>query len=354
MAPPMSAPRVLFTVTYLLQNETLIIAGGTNDYVYGLSSYDIYYPSNGCYDTLNMNFSRMAHAAVYDNSSDRVLLIGGLSSMVGNDTFLASQIISTFNVDPYSPLNESRLAPVVATLNDSNIVVVGGKNGTYVHYPLELFNYSSSLFQPLPITYDRLLTIEGHSVTFLESTGSAFIFGGAQSNLYSGAGFLFDGSNLAAAATLNLTALLTEDEIPARAHHQATYISQIDAVLITGGNNLTQVFNTSYLYFVGNNTYVPTGTMQTPRSFHTAVGLVNGSVLVIGGALTVNSGMPMNPTASVEIFDFRTGTFSSSSSLNVPRYYHQSALLPSDEIFVFGGVGPNNTILSSVEYTVIS
>jgi len=91
--------------------------------------------------------------------------------------------------------------------------------------------------------------------------------------------------------------------------------------------------------------------MHQRRSFHAAVLLSNGSVLIIGGAMTVSGGHLSNPVNSAERYDFTTQNFTTVASLNVARYGHNAVILPTtNEVFVFGGIDATGNILSSIEY----
>ena len=60
--------------------------------------------------------------------------------------------------------------------------------------------------------------------------------------------------------------------------------------------------------------FTATGTMITPRMFHHATLLANGKVLIAGGT-TFCYLSPCLPTASVELYDPATGTFTPTGSM---------------------------------------
>jgi hypothetical protein len=69
--------------------------------------------------------------------------------------------------------------------------------------------------------------------------------------------------------------------------------------------------------------------MQLPRARHAAVALKDGRVAVIGG---ISNG----PTASVEVYDPGTDSWTFSKPLAQPRYDHTVAS-QGDTVYVIGG-----------------
>jgi hypothetical protein len=94
--------------------------------------------------------------------------------------------------------------------------------------------------------------------------------------------------------------------------------------------------------------------MLVGRAFHTATLLPTGKVLIAGGCTQIAE--RCWPAASAitgtELYDPRSGTFSLTGSLNVPRGQHIAALLHNGEVLVAGGVNAQNA--SPLEGTIIT
>jgi Galactose oxidase, central domain/WD40-like Beta Propeller Repeat len=129
-------------------------------------------------------------------------------------------------------------------------------------------------------------------------------------------------------------------------------------VLVTGGYNCARagedgVWATAEIYDPVTATFSATGSMSTPREFHTATLLADGRVLVAGGytapapaaagRITLASLRTAESAASVlataEIYDPATGTFSKTGSMSTYRDHHTATLLEDGRVLVVGGGG---------------
>jgi hypothetical protein len=80
-----------------------------------------------------------------------------------------------------------------------------------------------------------------------------------------------------------------------------------------------------------------TGTMDMPRSGHTAILLPNGKVLIVGGG--------DGPVTTAELFDPATATFSPTGSMTSPRYKATATPLANGKVLFTGGLGPGTSSL---------
>lgn len=95
-------------------------------------------------------------------------------------------------------------------------------------------------------------------------------------------------------------------------------------------------------------TWIPTGSLITPRSGHTATLLEDGKVLVGGGLNVVTP--CCTTTANAELYDPATGLWSVTGNPITPRGNHVAVRLQNGRVLIAGGNGdPFSTLLSSAE-----
>ena len=82
-----------------------------------------------------------------------------------------------------------------------------------------------------------------------------------------------------------------------------------------------------------SSAWIPTGSLNTPRAFHTATLLLNGKVLVVGGS---NGGIA---SSSAELYDPATGAWSITGSLNIVRFSRTATLLQNGKVLVVADAG---------------
>jgi hypothetical protein len=130
----------------------------------------------------------------------------------------------------------------------------------------------------------------------------------------------------------------------ARAEHAATLLPN-GLVLVAGGfdssNNLTA---SAELYDSSSGTWSLTGDLNIARYLHTATLLPNGMVLVAGGRDS-----SVIASASAELYDPASGTWTVTGNLNTARAGHTATLLPNGLVLVAGGVDGTNNLTASAE-----
>jgi hypothetical protein len=147
--------------------------------------------------------------------------------------------------------------------------------------------------------------------------------------------------------------------ITARVHHTATLLPS-GKVLVVGGENLPVpgsstdnliVLASAELYDPVSGNWTATGSLSVARRNHTATLLPNGKVLVVGGYGGTYNGSGVY-LASAELYDPANGTWSATTgSLSNGRSAHTATLLINGKVLIAGGAGPDgpNGVLASAE-----
>jgi N-acetylneuraminic acid mutarotase len=91
---------------------------------------------------------------------------------------------------------------------------------------------------------------------------------------------------------------------------------------------------TAELYDPASGAWRATGSMATPRAFHTASLLRDGTVLVLGGGAEMGGHTGLR---SAEIYDPATGSWRPAPHLREARWFHTATTLPDGRVLVAGG-----------------
>jgi hypothetical protein len=113
--------------------------------------------------------------------------------------------------------------------------------------------------------------------------------------------------------------------------HTATLLED-GRVLVAGGDGASASASAE-VYEPLSNTWSPTGNLLTHRREHAAVRLPDGRVLVMGGATGYGSVL-----ASAEVYDPTTGTWTATGGMTRARRAFTATLLPNGRVLVAGGL----------------
>jgi N-acetylneuraminic acid mutarotase len=123
----------------------------------------------------------------------------------------------------------------------------------------------------------------------------------------------------------------------------ATLLSDGKVLVAGGANDASGALASAELYDPGSGSWTATGKMPTPRQGHTATLLPDGKVLVAGGTGSNNGTGSNSALASAELYDPRSGSWTATGSMVTPRQFHTATLLPDGRVLVAGGTGNNVT-----------
>src|SRR5262249_10311963 len=91
--------------------------------------------------------------------------------------------------------------------------------------------------------------------------------------------------------------------------------------------------------------------MTTERAAASATLLQDGNVLVAGGDGGGPIDVPIQPVASAEVYNPATGTFTATGSMAAPRESHKATLLSDGKVLVAGGIPSSNNCCLGVTAT---
>jgi hypothetical protein len=132
-----------------------------------------------------------------------------------------------------------------------------------------------------------------------------------------------------------------------RSAHTATLLPD-GTVLIAGGQNSSGDLTSAELYDPSTGMFTATGRMTTARSLHTATLLPDGKVLLAAGHTAYP---PPTATATGELYDPSTGTFTPTGSMLAARWGARAVLLGNAKVLITGGFpgGTGVNFLSEAE-----
>src|SRR5688572_1701898 len=169
-----------------------------------------------------------------------------------------------------------------------------------------------------------------HTATLLENEKVLIIGGDNQNGMVSQAEIFDPGTQMS---------VLVAPLISARTDHTATRLPD-NRVLVIGGRDQTGSLQSTEIYNPLTTSFLAGPAMMRARSGHTATILANDKILVTGGDLFGNA----------EIYDSVTQSFSLvTGSLNTPRKFHSAILLQNGQVMIVGGVNAQGAVLNTAE-----
>jgi N-acetylneuraminic acid mutarotase len=280
----------------------------------------------------NLNIPRFGHTATL-LPGGKVLIYGGGGSLTAAPELYDPRSRS---FDLTTSAHLSRNFSSASLLANGKVFVAGGSGGA---------NFadltSTELYDPVTAEWQRTGSMGFSRQLFASvvlSDGRVMLIGGDA----------LDQFNKIAAATCEIYDpaqqiwTRTGDLNIPRFHHTATLLAD-GRVLVMGGDRLSEgipgpLLNTPEVYDPVSGTWSFTTDPFFPRNGQTATRLndVNGKVLVAGGA-TGGTQNTFPAGRSVELYDPKSGTWSSTGILETARTGHVATILHDGRVLVQGG-----------------
>src|SRR5437868_2257173 len=242
---------------------------------------------------------------------------------------------------PTGKLTTTRRLHTLTHLMDGRALAVGGIGGPFATPPYELD--SAEIYDPATGTWTPTGRLHParyyHSATLLPD-GKVLVAGGtsirsAESFRTLHSAELFDPNT----GTWSPTGSMTD----ARTGHPAVSLLN-GRVLVAGGMVIVTRDDAAgiahcEIYDPASGTWKPTGNLVTPRISGEAVPLPDGSVLLTGGGQGIFQNWDYSPysLSSTERYDPATGRWSPAADMPWGMSFHRAVPLPSGEVLVVGG-----------------
>jgi Abnormal spindle-like microcephaly-assoc'd, ASPM-SPD-2-Hydin/Kelch motif/Galactose oxidase, central domain len=331
----------------------VFISGGQDNADNILGTTELYDPASNSFSDGPSIDPRAEHTATFFTSgplAGQVLITGGLELEGGTRIALNDQQLydpATNGVSSTGLMNDARGQHTATLLNNGLVLVTGGYDENFdpasfneATATAELYDPSNQGFSCVPTGASSSTTTSdcpdvmssprwNHRATLL-ADGTVLVTGGTPTDSGTREGTnsadLYDPTSNSFSALPNMN--------NARQGHSATLIEgcncSVDGeVLIAGGQDQnTNITATAELYDPTTKTFTSVGNMTLPRAEHQAVafttGDLAGSVLIVGGYPKADE----QGTNTAELFNPITKTFKKISSMKSDRYEFPLTLVP--------------------------
>jgi N-acetylneuraminic acid mutarotase len=319
----------------LLRDGTVLVFGGFNGVV-RLNTAELYEPATGLWTATGALATGRTTQTATLLANGKVLATGGHVGATSSTPTCELYDPVTRTWTTTGTMGTARGNHTATLLLNGKVLVVGGfnRNTSSAVSTAELYDPATGTWTP---TGSLATARNWHTATLLLS-GKVLVGGGAPD----AAGY----SSLSSAELYDpgvgaWTTLATLSA--ARQTHTATLLPD-GRVLIAGGADLGYFISGAELYNPASGTWTATGSLGSARGIHIATLLPDGKVLAAGG----NHNSPAAPTivasSSAELYDPATGTWTATGSLNAPRSTHTATLLPSGKVLVEAGYYVNSNV----------
>ncbi len=282
----------------------------------------------GYCDTGNMNTARHNHI-VLTLPNGKILITGGAVNPNSTGALASAELYDpvAHTFTSISSMNVARVDHTMTLLSDGTVLVAGGFNDNGYLNTAEIFTPGTNTFALLPAT---MTSARGEHTATLLADGTVLIAGGNTNS-----------TSLASAEIYNPTAqtftATSQSMTAVRQLHHADLLPN-GKVLISGGLDVNNnALASAEIYDPVAGTFTATGSMTTARGNHASALLYTGNVLVAGGLTGPNTNLVL--TATAEIYNPSTGTFTPTGSMSIPRGHYAGIVLDDGTVFIPGSAG---------------
>ncbi len=268
-------------------------------------------------------------ATLHTIGSETITAADTVTASINGTSSSVQVVASPFHAT--GSMGSPRVSHTATLLNDEQVLITGGTDGTVGLSSAELFNPTSGSFAPTGSMSTARLS---HTATLLQN-GKVLIAGGINEAPLSTAE-LFDPSSGTFTATGSMET--------ARQGHTATLLNN-GKVLVTGGL-AADALATAELFDPSTGTFTATGSMETTRYYHTATLLSDGKVLIAGGA---EGGGDNGGLVTAELYDPSTGTFTATGDMETVQVFDAVTLLNNSNVLFAGGFGTSRPPVPTAE-----
>ena len=228
---------------------------------------------------------------------------------------------------PTGTLNTGRASHTATLLPSGKVLVAGGQGACRgaddcILSSAEIYDPATGVWSP---TGSLKNARAGHTATLLPD-GRVLVIGGERRETTME---VYDPST----GSWTFVALLVNHWLPG---FTASLLTSGEVLIAGGGSGSRD----STLYDPSSGAFSPTNSLQSPRTSHTATLLRDGRVLVTGGEFDVYVD-DIEVLSSTELYDPIGGTWTSAANLNMALTYHVAVLLTDGRVLVLGGPGPD-------------
>jgi hypothetical protein len=313
----MATPRAYHTAT-LLTNGMVLIAGGSTDFTGPVATAELYDPDKGTFAAAgNMTSPRAEHTATV-LPDGKVLIAGG--SVPSNSAEIYDPSTGAFAVT--GNMLSGHMCHQAILLYNGKVLIVAGNSAAQAP-PAELYDPADGTFAPAgtyaTATFD-FNTCQGGVATLLPNGKVLIVWEGAHAEIYDPDAGAF-------------TATATPSSVEYFDNGLPTATPLLNGkVLVAGGADVSPNYASAESYDPSMGTYAATGNMTTGRAESTATLLPDGTVLMAGSQLAGGGAL-----FSAELYNPAAGAFTLTGPMTTTRSLHTATLLNDGRVLVAGG-----------------